>query len=136
MFSLLFGLFEYIFRKEELHVLILGERMVRLIWDCFYSSCCVIAHVETMTCVTLNTCAAGVDKAGKTTLLERLKTMYGDLPGTDPDKILPTVGLNVGRMQVLAQTPQAPPLQSCSPRTRSVLGAESQPHWSIAFVWR
>lgn len=44
--------------------------------------------------------SAGVDKAGKTTLLERLKTMYGDLPGTDPDKILPTVGLNVGRMQV------------------------------------
>lgn len=64
MFSLLYGLWEYLFRKEELHVLILG-----------------------------------VDKAGKTTLLERLKTMYGDLPGTDPDKILPTVGLNVGRMQ-------------------------------------
>ncbi len=44
--------------------------------------------------------STGIDKAGKTTLLERLKTTYGDLPGTDPDKILPTVGLNVGRMQV------------------------------------
>jgi hypothetical protein len=66
-----------------------------------------------------------VDKAGKTTLLERLKTMYGDLPGTDPDKILPTVGLNVGRMQVLAWTPQAQPLKSCSPRPRSALSAVS-----------
>lgn len=44
--------------------------------------------------------SAGVDKAGKTTLLERLKTMYGPVPGTDPERILPTVGLNVGRMQV------------------------------------
>ena len=43
---------------------------------------------------------AGVDKAGKTTLLERLKSAYSDMPGADPDKILPTVGLNVGRMQV------------------------------------
>jgi hypothetical protein len=25
MFSLLFGLFEYLFRKEELHILILGD---------------------------------------------------------------------------------------------------------------
>lgn len=41
----------------------------------------------------------GLDKAGKTTLLERLKTAYASVPGTDRDKILPTVGLNVGRMQ-------------------------------------
>ncbi len=40
----------------------------------------------------------GVDKAGKTTLLERLKSLFTDLPGLDPDQILPTVGLNVGRM--------------------------------------
>mmetsp|Transcript_15304 Transcript_15304/g.46235 ORF Transcript_15304/g.46235 Transcript_15304/m.46235 type:complete len:200 (-) Transcript_15304:1184-1783(-) len=64
MFSLLYGLWEYMFKKEELHILMLG-----------------------------------IDKAGKTTLLERLKSAYGDLPGADPDKILPTVGLNVGRMQ-------------------------------------
>jgi ADP-ribosylation factor related protein 1 len=62
-----------------------------------------------------------VDKAGKTTLLERLKTMYGDLPGTDPDKILPTVGLNVGRMQVPACRQHCQP---CSPlNARPVLGA-------------
>lgn len=64
MFSLLFGLWEYVFRAEELHILMLG-----------------------------------IDKAGKTTLLERLKTSYASVPGTDRDKILPTVGLNVGRMQ-------------------------------------
>ena len=46
--------------------------------------------------------SAGVDKAGKTTLLERLKSMYGTTPGTPPERILPTVGLNVGRMQVRA----------------------------------
>ena len=49
----------------------------------------------------------GVDKAGKTTLLERLKSMYGTTPGTPPERILPTVGLNVGRMQVRAGMPMA-----------------------------
>ena len=42
MFSLLYGLWEYVFRKEELRVLILG-----------------------------------LDKAGKTTLLEKLKVLQG-----------------------------------------------------------
>ena len=81
----------------------------------------------------LHTHTAGVDKAGKTTLLERLKTMYGDLPGTDPDKILPTVGLNVGRMQVLAQTPQGQPLKTCTSRPRSALGVvpHTIEHWRL-----
>lgn len=65
MFSLLYGFWEYIFRKEELRVLILG-----------------------------------LDKAGKTTLLERLKSLYSDVPGLEIDKILPTVGLNVGRLDI------------------------------------
>ena len=65
MFSLLYGFWEYIFRKEELRVLILG-----------------------------------LDKAGKTNLLERLKTLYTDVPGLETDKILPTVGLNVGRLDI------------------------------------
>jgi ADP-ribosylation factor related protein 1 len=64
MFGLLAGLWEYCFRKDELHVLILG-----------------------------------VDKAGKTTLLEKMKTMFTDYMGLEPDKILPTVGLNVGRIE-------------------------------------
>lgn len=64
MFSLFVGLFEYLFRKDEYHVLILG-----------------------------------VDKAGKTNVLERLKTLYTQNIGLDPGKILPTVGLNVGRLE-------------------------------------
>mmetsp|Transcript_15775 Transcript_15775/g.44144 ORF Transcript_15775/g.44144 Transcript_15775/m.44144 type:complete len:199 (-) Transcript_15775:232-828(-) len=65
MFGLFAGLWEYCFRKDELHVLILG-----------------------------------VDKAGKTTLLEKMKSMYTDFMGLEPEKILPTVGLNVGRIEV------------------------------------
>ncbi|CAK0783302.1 hypothetical protein CVIRNUC_006501 [Coccomyxa viridis] len=64
MFSLLYGLWEYVFRKEELRVLILG-----------------------------------LDKAGKTTLLEKLKELCTGEPGLDPQSIVPTVGLNVGRLE-------------------------------------
>lgn len=63
MFSLMYGLWEYMARKDELNVLVIG-----------------------------------LDKAGKTTVLEKIKGMYSDLPGMDPDKILPTVGLNVGKI--------------------------------------
>jgi ADP-ribosylation factor family len=69
MFGLIYGLWEYLFRQEELNVLLVG-----------------------------------VDKAGKTTLLEKLKSLYNP-PGLEPDKILPTVGLNVGRMQVAVPPP-------------------------------
>ena len=40
----------------------------------------------------------GLDAAGKTTLLEKVKQMHG-IPGLEWDKILPTVGLNVGRIE-------------------------------------
>lgn len=66
---LLYGLWEYVFRREVYSVLILG-----------------------------------VDKAGKTNVLERLKTIYTPLVGLDPGKILPTVGLNVGRLDALSQS--------------------------------
>eukprot|EP00798_Chlamydomonas_sp_ICE-L_P029776 gene29776-5237_t len=66
MFSLFYGLFEYLLRREEYHVLILG-----------------------------------LDKAGKTNVLERLKTQFTQFIGLDPGKILPTVGLNVGRIEVM-----------------------------------
>eukprot|EP00268_Persea_americana_P002760 TRINITY_DN1084_c0_g1_i5.p1 TRINITY_DN1084_c0_g1~~TRINITY_DN1084_c0_g1_i5.p1 ORF type:complete len:210 (-),score=44.93 TRINITY_DN1084_c0_g1_i5:400-1029(-) len=64
MFSLFYGLWNYIFSKTEFHVLILG-----------------------------------IDKAGKTTLLEKLKTLYSNLEGLPPDRIVPTVGLNIGRIE-------------------------------------
>lgn len=64
MFSLLYGLWKFLFSKAEFHVLILG-----------------------------------IDKAGKTTLLEKLKTLYSDVEGLPPDRIVPTVGLNIGRVE-------------------------------------
>lgn len=42
----------------------------------------------------------GIDKAGKTTLLEKLKSQYSNLEGLPPDRIVPTVGLNIGRVEV------------------------------------
>jgi len=38
----------------------------------------------------------GVDKAGKTTLLEKLKSIYLKGGGLPPDRVVPTVGLNIG----------------------------------------
>lgn len=34
------------------------------------------------------------------TLLEKLKTRYTNLEGLPPDRIVPTVGLNIGRVEV------------------------------------
>ena len=53
MFSLLYGLWEYVFRKEELRILILG-----------------------------------LDKAGKTTVLEKLKVDDASLYGSRPPCIV------------------------------------------------
>ncbi|KAJ0793283.1 putative small GTP-binding protein [Helianthus annuus] len=64
MFSLFYGLWEYLVSKTEFHVLILG-----------------------------------IDKAGKTTLLEKLKAQYSSVEGLPPDRIVPTVGLNIGRIE-------------------------------------
>ncbi|KAL7108415.1 hypothetical protein ACP275_06G111100 [Erythranthe tilingii] len=41
----------------------------------------------------------GIDKAGKTTLLEKLKAQYSNSEGLPPDRIVPTVGLNIGRVE-------------------------------------
>lgn len=42
----------------------------------------------------------GLDNAGKTTLLERIKMIYMKSKGLRPDQIGPTVGLNVGKVDV------------------------------------
>ncbi|KAL9814041.1 putative small GTP-binding protein [Arabidopsis thaliana] len=65
MFSLMSGLWSYMFSKTEFNVLILG-----------------------------------IDKAGKTTFLEKLKTIYSISEGLPHDRIVPTVGLNIGRIEV------------------------------------
>ena len=66
MFSLLQGLWQYLFKKNEYRCLIVG-----------------------------------LDAAGKSTLLERMKAIY-DRPerALPPEKIAPTVGLNIGRLDV------------------------------------
>ena len=33
------------------------------------------------------------------TLLEKLKSLYSNLEGLPPDRIVPTVGLNIGRIE-------------------------------------
>ncbi|TYZ62337.1 hypothetical protein PybrP1_000205 [[Pythium] brassicae (nom. inval.)] len=65
MFSLFMGLWQFLFSKAELHLLIVG-----------------------------------LDDAGKTTLLEQLKGMFGKKPGIPLDKIPPTVGLNIARVDL------------------------------------
>ncbi|CAL0301188.1 unnamed protein product [Lupinus luteus] len=42
----------------------------------------------------------GIDKAGKTTLLEKMKSVYSNVEGLPHDRIVPTVGLNIGRIEV------------------------------------
>ncbi|NP_001127754.1 uncharacterized protein LOC100174971 [Zea mays] len=64
MFSLFYGLWKYVFAKDEFRVLILV-----------------------------------VDRAGKTTLLEKLKSIYLKGEGLPPDRVVPTVGLNIGRIE-------------------------------------
>ncbi|KAK7303246.1 hypothetical protein RJT34_14148 [Clitoria ternatea] len=45
----------------------------------------------------------GIDKAGKTTLLEKMKSVYSNIEGLPPDRIVPTVGLNIGRIEVASR---------------------------------
>ncbi|KAJ4772209.1 ADP-ribosylation factor-related protein 1 [Rhynchospora pubera] len=40
----------------------------------------------------------GIHQSGKTTLLEKLKSIYSKIEGLPPDRILPTVGLNIARI--------------------------------------
>ncbi|XLR10861.1 hypothetical protein S83_038799, partial [Arachis hypogaea] len=41
----------------------------------------------------------GTDKAGKTTLLERIKSVYSNIESLPSDRIIPTVGLNIDRIE-------------------------------------
>jgi len=65
MFSLLHGLWEYLFKRTQYQVLLVG-----------------------------------LDHAGKSTFLEQVKRLYSTAPVTPLEKIPPTVGLNIGHLQV------------------------------------
>jgi ADP-ribosylation factor related protein 1 len=43
----------------------------------------------------------GLDYAGKTTLLEKLKGKFGHMPAIPPEKIPPTIGMNLARLSYL-----------------------------------
>lgn len=46
----------------------------------------------------INVLIIGLDHAGKTTILERIKTKFGHLPGIPVDKIPPTIGMNLAKI--------------------------------------
>ena len=46
----------------------------------------------------------GLDYSGKTTLLEKIKSKFGRLPAIPPEKIPPTIGMNLARIQYAGHT--------------------------------
>ena len=42
----------------------------------------------------LHVLVIGLDYAGKTTMLEKIKKLFGNQEGIPPDKIPPTIGMN------------------------------------------
>ena len=66
MFSLIFGFYNLLFSKPDIHVLVIG-----------------------------------LDHAGKSTLLEHIKTVYSRVQGLPSDKITPTptIGMNLGKFK-------------------------------------
>ncbi|KAI5455347.1 ADP-ribosylation factor protein 3 [Naganishia albida] len=69
MYHLLRGFHEYMTRKDEFSIVIIG-----------------------------------LDNAGKTTFLERVKSLYNKVPGLGPERIGPTVGQNIGQISLPSTT--------------------------------
>ena len=65
MFSLLYGFYEYLTHKEEVHILVIG-----------------------------------LDRAGKTRLLDRIRLLFTGLSTLENGHTLPTVGLNIARFDL------------------------------------
>ena len=49
----------------------------------------------------LHVLVIGLDHAGKSSLLERIKTMYNTTPGLAMEKITPTIGMNLAKLNHL-----------------------------------
>ncbi|RWW83727.1 hypothetical protein BHE74_00007753 [Ensete ventricosum] len=86
MFSLFYGLWKYIFSKTQFHVLILGVDK---------AGKTVILLLPTLIFMRMTSMIL----LSKDTLLEKLKSLYSNLEGLPPDRIVPTVGLNIGRVE-------------------------------------
>ncbi|CAM9277281.1 unnamed protein product, partial [Ectocarpus fasciculatus] len=61
--------------------------LIQGFWNYFFAS------------VRVNILIIGVDNAGKTTLLERIKTQFGASHGLPPNKIPPTIGMNLAKIK-------------------------------------
>lgn len=96
MFSLLAGLIEYLFKKAEFQVLILGRLVWLIALDCPRTPALRRMRPRPR----LLALRTGVDHAGKTTVLEHMKALFQHIEPLAPEKIPPTVGLNIGRMEV------------------------------------
>jgi len=70
-------------------VLIQKHQMFSLLYG-FWS--CMMAKTEYYVLI------LGLDHAGKTTLLEQIKSTFKGIEPLPPDQIMPTVGLNIGRV--------------------------------------
>lgn len=113
MFGLFYGCYEYMTRREELHILLIGLDRAGEGWT--GSPALPAPLVQPLGRrlaargihsppgqqypLPLAARPAAAATAGKTTLLERLKTLFSDFPGVEADKVLPTVGLNIARFQ-------------------------------------
>ena len=48
----------------------------------------------------LHVLVIGLDHAGKTTILEKIKSKFSTVPGLTPGKIPPTIGMNIAKIQL------------------------------------
>jgi signal recognition particle receptor subunit beta len=101
MFSLIAGLIEYLFKRAEFQVLILGRPLVAQPRARARPSRTPLRSSRRAHAVGRAAHArTGVDHAGKTTALEQMKALFQKIEPLPPEKIPPTVGLNIGRMEV------------------------------------
>lgn len=87
MYSLFYGFYEYLFRKA---------RTTAKLLSCALTST-VPADPRVARQAEYRILILGVDKAGKTTLLEKIKSLLSTVEGLPSNQILPTVGAHLDR---------------------------------------